>query len=617
MIPDAIRVLFVDDDPDVREIAKIFLERAGGFTVDTLTSGRLARERVTTERYDAIISDYLMADMDGITFLKQLRRSGNATPFIIFTGRGREEVVIEALNEGADCYIRKGGDVKSQFAELQNQIRSAVARRRAEDALRESGERYRQFFKTTPDGLFMTAPDGQWVDCNDALQEMFGYASCNEVLAMPVPSFYAHPEERSALLTRVERDGQVKDYSLQFKKKDGTFLEGLITIVPQKNPDGSLKGFMGSVRDISGKKRVDALPADREQFNPGRAENLHDYIIVYGRDGKILYVNPSVAKALEYDAETMVGTPLLLYVAEESRKSVAAGMAVQPVMGEIPLYEIDLIAHGGLKRSVIVKRKPVQFHNNPATLLFLIDITRRKALEDQLTARAAELVQISTAFQQANKKLTLLSTITRHDINNQLTGLIGYLGILKPQQPDPTLTAFCQKAITATERIAAMIRFTREYEEIGITAPAWQDIQTLVNTAAKEAPLGQVMVKNDLPAGREVFADPLVVKVFYNLLDNAVRYGRKITTVRFSVQESGNDQLIVCEDDGDGVPADEKERIFDRGFGKNTGLGLALSREILDITGITIRETGEPGKGARFEMTIPKGMWRITENNIP
>ena len=118
-------------------------------------------------------------------------------------------------------------------------------------------------------------------------------------------------------------------------------------------------------------------------------------------------------------------------------------------------------------------------------------------------------------------------------------------------------------------------------------------------------------MKNDLPPGTEIFADPLIVKVFYNIMDNSVRYGRKIITIRVSVQESGDDHLIVCEDDGDGVPADDKERIFERNFGRNTGLGLFLSREILGITGITIRENGEPGTGARFEITVPKSAYRI------
>ncbi len=350
---------------------------------------------------------------------------------------------------------------------------------------------------------------------------------------------------------------------------------------------------------------------NHEPFDKSRAENLPDYIVVCDADGKILYINPAVVRALGYDAGVMTGTCLLSYVADESRESMAAKMAARDEYGEVSLYEISLIAKDGLCRSVMVKSKPIRYDNNPAILLFLIDITRRKTLEDQLTARAAELLQISTAFQQANKKLTLLSTITRHDINNQLTVLKGYLGLLETGQPNPTLTAYCRKALSAAERIQAMIRFTREYEDIGIAAPAWQDLHTLADTAAKEAPLGKVMVKNDLLAGTDVLADPLVVKVFYNLMDNAVRYGGKITTIRFTVQESGEDRVIICEDDGDGVLFEEKGRIFDRGFGKNTGLGLALSREILAITGITITETGVPGTGARFEMTVPKGMWRI------
>ena len=251
-------------------------------------------------------------------------------------------------------------------------------------------------------------------------------------------------------------------------------------------------------------------------------------------------------------------------------------------------------------------------YNVPAGLVFLIDITERKALEDLLAARAEELLQTSTALRLANKKLTLLSSITRHDINNQLTVLKGYIGMLENELPDPMLAEYCRRSLSATERIEAMIRFTSEYEKIGITAPAWQDCSAVVNAAAAEAPLGQVILQNELPAGFEVFTDPLIVKVFYNLMDNAVRYGETISTIRFSLQDNDGKSIIVCEDDGNGVAAGEKVRIFERGFGRNTGLGLALSREILDITGITIRENGTPGSGARFELTVPTESYRIT-----
>ncbi len=219
--------------------------------------------------------------------------------------------------------------------------------------------------------------------------------------------------------------------------------------------------------------------------------------------------------------------------------------------------------------------------------------------------------QTEEALSLSNKKLNLLSSITRHDINNQLTVLVGYLELLERKQPDTSFSLYFNKISSAAERISAIIQFTKTYESIGVNAPVWQNIHLLVNTAAKDVALGDIRLMNEVPAGSEVFADPLIVKVCYNLMDNAVRYGGKITTIRFSVEESSDGYMIVCEDDGVGVPAVEKEKIFIRGFGKNTGLGLFLSSEILDITGITIRETGEPGKGARFEMTVPKGMWRM------
>jgi signal transduction histidine kinase len=218
------------------------------------------------------------------------------------------------------------------------------------------------------------------------------------------------------------------------------------------------------------------------------------------------------------------------------------------------------------------------------------------------------------ALSLANKKLNLLSSITRHDILNQLTVLIGYLELLKKKQPDPSFSRYFNQMMSAAERIQTMIQFTKTYESIGIKAPSWQEVRTLVNVAAKDVTLGGIRLVNDTPAGMESFADPLIIKVFYNLMDNAVRYGGKITAIRFSVEESGYNRVFVCEDDGEGIPAGDKEKIFERGFGKNTGLGLFLSREILSITQLTIRETGEPGVGARFEIVVPEGMYRYSGN---
>jgi signal transduction histidine kinase len=180
---------------------------------------------------------------------------------------------------------------------------------------------------------------------------------------------------------------------------------------------------------------------------------------------------------------------------------------------------------------------------------------------------------------------------------------------------DPVFLQGARKIAVTARDILSMIQFTRQYEEIGVKAAIWQDCRRLADNAKSELGPSPVIVKNDLPFGIEIFADPLILKVFYNLVDNAVRYGEKITTIRFFSKESGEDFILVCQDDGCGVPLDQKEQIFERGYGRNTGLGLALSKEILAITEITIAETGEPGTGARFELTVPKGAWRIREED--
>ena len=107
-----------------------------------------------------------------------------------------------------------------------------------------------------------------------------------------------------------------------------------------------------------------------------------------------------------------------------------------------------------------------------------------------------------------------------------------------------------------------------------------------------------------------MYADPALEKALGQLLDNAIRHGEHVTRIRISVQEKDGGALLVVEDDGTGIPAVNKPRLFERGFGKRTGWGLFLASEILALTGMTIAETGEPGKGARFEIRIPAGCYR-------
>lgn len=228
------------------------------------------------------------------------------------------------------------------------------------------------------------------------------------------------------------------------------------------------------------------------------------------------------------------------------------------------------------------------------------DITERRQTEEALAL--------------SSRKLTLLSSITRHDILNQLMALKGYLGLSRDSLDDKkTLLDFLDKQERAARAIEKQIQFTKEYEQLGSREANWQNVHERIRKVISMAPHSRdipVEVDSD---GLEIFADPLFEKVFYNLIDNSLRYGSdRMTFIRVSSHGTENGLVIVFEDDGAGISVTDKKHLFTPGHGKNSGLGLFLSREILSITGITIAETGEPGKGARFEILVPKGAYRFT-----
>lgn len=149
-----------------------------------------------------------------------------------------------------------------------------------------------------------------------------------------------------------------------------------------------------------------------------------------------------------------------------------------------------------------------------------------------------------------------------------------------------------------------------------MNAPAWHSASAIFERAfalGLAEGLEAELYLNDL----EIFADPLVDRVFSILLDNTKRHGERATRVKVWHVVAGEILTIVYEDDGVGIHPKEKERIFEQGFGRDSGLGLFLARQVLEVTGMTVRETGELGQGARFEMAVPNGKWRLASAPAP
>jgi sensor domain CHASE-containing protein/signal transduction histidine kinase len=227
----------------------------------------------------------------------------------------------------------------------------------------------------------------------------------------------------------------------------------------------------------------------------------------------------------------------------------------------------------------------------------LEDITERKKAEEAIKA--------------ANIKLNLLSSIIRHDILNQLTALRVQLELGKLQTTDPVQLEAIKKEEAAVDIISQQIEFTRDYQEMGIHVPQWQDVHRTILQAISQIHMEGITLNAELGT-LEIYADALLERVFYNLFENSIRHGKGLTKITISCREFGRGCVVLYEDNGGGIPHSQKENIFNRKFFKNTGFGMFLSREILSITGLTIQETGEPGKGVRFEILVPAGAYRFS-----
>jgi PAS domain S-box-containing protein len=223
--------------------------------------------------------------------------------------------------------------------------------------------------------------------------------------------------------------------------------------------------------------------------------------------------------------------------------------------------------------------------------------------------------ETAEALRLANTKLNLLIGVTRHDVINNLTVLMGYNDLLKQTVRDPQVLAVLEKEDSALQTIHRQIEFTRQYYNLGVKSPVWQNVCDTATQSYSQfvTTISFTCDTRDL----EVYADPLLEKVFYNLFDNAIRHGESVFRIRVYCVREGSDLILIFGDDGEGIPPENKERIFRKGFGKHTGLGLFLSREILAITRIDISETGKFEKGARFELRIPLGHYRFPDSENP
>jgi len=313
-------------------------------------------------------------------------------------------------------------------------------------------------------------------------------------------------------------------------------------------------------------------------------------ICLVGPDNRIWFANPKLASIFGRTPNELVGMSITDLL-EGEQVSAEALLGDQSVHRELHTRKKD-----GTELYVKVVSAPYPLDTGQEGHLCVIsDITTFKENEKALLL--------------SNKKLGLLGSMTRHDIVNQLTTIRGMLGLVHRKTTDEVILNLVEAAEEAADRVNKHIEFSKEYQKAGMQAPIWQNLRTcwsLAYAMTKKKGLTFTYEGGEY----EIFADQLLQKVFYNLIDNSLKHGKNVFYISIHTQIQDTNLIIIYEDDGEGIPDTMKERIFERGVGSGTGWGLFFAREVLSLTGITITEQGTFGIGARFLITVPEGGYR-------
>lgn len=554
-------------------------ERVYGFTAEEVI-GRDAR--------DVLETDYLKNDPQGLS--ERLARDGHVEVVFRQKRKDGEWIPVDSMTVS----LKDSNGTVTGYGAINRDISN---RMEAEAAIKASEEKFSKAFKASPVMMFMTRlRDGMVIDANDALVRFSGYKKEELVGKTTLELGIVDASQREMFMKTLSKGQPLLSEQGHYRTKSGELRKAeysaeVIEIAGEKV-------MLTVATDLTEKElMISALEKSEDRFRM-IAETSKDCVFRFGvsPELKAEYVSPGVETITGYSPEEFYADPGLI------AKMIAVGDD-EDLVKELAMSDHD---SPPVTRRCVRKDGRVVWIEESATPVFkdgeLIavqgvarDVTERKNYEE--------------ALKKANKKLNLLGSITRHDSLNQLGILKGWLTAAIEQETDDAVRAMLLKVRGAADSLKMHLEFTSQYKSMGMKRPAWMPLAEIVSKVTEGLGRQGIAVASEVE-GIEVYADPMLENVFRNLVNNSISHGETVDSISVSFREVEGGLVVTYEDNGIGIPIEEKEKVFERGYGSRHGYGLYLSREILSLTGATIKEAGTFKKGARFEVHIPLDNWR-------
>jgi PAS domain S-box-containing protein len=496
--------------------------------------------------------------------------------------------------------------VQNKVAGLRGIVVDISEHKKAEESLRETKEYVDNLLNYANAPIIVWDNEKKITLFNNAFEAFTGYSKesmLRENIEVLFPA--SHKTRILETIGKATRGEKWQSVEVPILCKDGQTGIALWNSANVTDKDGNIVATIAQGQNITERKKAEAALRQSEERYRSVFENSIDGVMISQPDGSILSANPVACRMLGMSEE-------------ELKKAGRAGIVIKDEKLTTALQERERA--GDMRADLTFRRKDgttfvgevssgvfTDAEGIIKTSLIIRDVTDRKKAEALLNRTMDQLVLV-------NEKVEVVGSLTRHDVRNKLSAMTGYAYLLKKKHADQAdILDGVSKMEQAVKDIVAIFDFAKMYEQLGVEELKYINAEKALNEAiALFSGSSSLEFINDYH-GLSLLADSLLTQLFYNLIDNSLKHGEKVTKIRVHYEKADQDELIVVfEDDGVGISAENKPKLFKEGFstGGSSGHGLFLMRKMMSVYGWSIQENGELGKGAKFTMTIP----RINQN---